>query len=84
MEQGRPGVVAVSAQANGKASLVVAVNGAARQQGLSAADLVRGALSGKGGGSDDLAQGGGLPAEEAPRLLAAVEDLVAQRVTTPE
>jgi alanyl-tRNA synthetase len=84
MEQGRPGVVAVSTQANGKASLVVALNGAARQQGLSAADLVRGALSGKGGGSDDLAQGGGLPAEEAPRLLGAVEELVARRVTRPE
>jgi alanyl-tRNA synthetase len=63
---------------------VVALNGAARRQGLSAAELVRGALSGKGGGSDDLAQGGGLPAEEAPRLLSAVEELVARRVTRPE
>ncbi|HEY0357595.1 MAG TPA: alanine--tRNA ligase [Mycobacteriales bacterium] len=84
LDQDRPGVVAVSAQANGKASLVVALNGAARRQGLSAAELVRGALSGKGGGSDDLAQGGGLPAEEAPRLLSAVEELVARRVTRPE
>jgi alanyl-tRNA synthetase len=82
MDRGRPGVVAVSARAGGKASLVVALNGPAREWKLSAAQLVRGALAGKGGGSDDLAQGGGVPAEEAPRLLAAVEELVAQRVTS--
>jgi alanyl-tRNA synthetase len=81
MDRGRPGVVAVSARANGKASLVVAINGPAREQGISAAELVRGALSGKGGGSDDLAQGGGLPADEAPRLLSAVEELVGRRST---
>ena len=69
----RPAVVAVTSRANGKASLVVAVNAAARSRGLSAADLVKGALSGRGGGNTDLAQGGGLPAEEAPKLLAAVE-----------
>jgi alanyl-tRNA synthetase len=38
---------------------------------------VKGALSGRGGGNADLAQGGGLPASEAPRLLAAVESAVA-------
>ena len=47
----RPAVVAVTARAGGKASLVVAVNGAARDRGLSAATLVKGALSGRGGGS---------------------------------
>jgi alanyl-tRNA synthetase len=61
---------------------VVALNGPAREWGLSAADLVRGALSGKGGGSADLAQGGGLPADQAPGLLAAVEELVAKTVTS--
>ncbi|MGH3682343.1 MAG: DHHA1 domain-containing protein, partial [Natronosporangium sp.] len=70
----RPGVVAVAARAGGKASLVVAVNAAARERGLSAGDLVKGALSGRGGGSPELAQGGGVPAAEAPRLLAAVRD----------
>jgi alanyl-tRNA synthetase len=69
----RPAVVAVASRAGGKASLVVAVNGAARERGLSAATLVKSALSGRGGGSADLAQGGGVPAAEAPRLLAAVE-----------
>jgi alanyl-tRNA synthetase len=72
----RPGVVAVTARANGKASLVVATNAAARDRGLSAAALVKGALSGRGGGSPELAQGGGLPAGEATALLAAVEKAI--------
>jgi alanyl-tRNA synthetase len=73
----RPAVVAVTARSGGKASLVVAVNGPARTRGVSATDLVKGALSGRGGGSAELAQGGGVPAAEAPTLLAAIEKLVA-------
>jgi alanyl-tRNA synthetase len=69
----RPAVVAVTARAGGKASLVVGLNAAAKGRGLSAGDLVKGALSGRGGGNADLAQGGGVPAAEAPNLLAAVE-----------
>ncbi|MGA8115747.1 MAG: alanine--tRNA ligase [Actinocatenispora sp.] len=76
LDAGRPGVVGVAAQAGGKASLVVAVNGAARTAGLSAKDLVKAALSGRGGGSDDLAQGGGVGADQAPGLLTALEELV--------
>src|SRR6266508_3172602 len=75
---GRPGVVAVAARSGGKASLVVAVNPAARERGLSATDLVKGALSGRGGGSPELAQGGGLPADEAPRLLGAIAKALAE------
>jgi alanyl-tRNA synthetase len=71
--QNRPAVVAVASRAGGKASLVVAVNPAARERGLAAGELVKGALSGRGGGSADLAQGGGVPADQAPALLAAVE-----------
>jgi alanyl-tRNA synthetase len=69
----RPAVVAVTARSGGKASLIVAVNGAAKARGASAAELVKGALSGRGGGNADLAQGGGVPADQAPALLAAVE-----------
>jgi alanyl-tRNA synthetase len=72
----RPAVVAVAARSNGKASLIVALNSAAKGRGLSAADLVKGALSGRGGGNADLAQGGGLPADQVPALLAAVEKAV--------
>jgi alanyl-tRNA synthetase len=73
----RPAVVAVAARSAGKASLVVALNAAAKQRGLSAADLVKGALSGRGGGNAELAQGGGVPATEAPALLTAVEKALA-------
>jgi alanyl-tRNA synthetase len=74
----RPAVVAVAARANGKASLIVAVNAAAKGRGLSASDLVKGALSGRGGGNADLAQGGGVPADQVPALLAAVEKAVGE------
>jgi alanyl-tRNA synthetase len=73
IDPSRPAVVAVASRTGGKASLVVAVNGAGRARGLSAADLVKGALSGRGGGSPELAQGGGAPADQVPALLAAVE-----------
>jgi alanyl-tRNA synthetase len=76
IDAARPAVVAVAARANGKASLIVAVNAAAKGSGLSAADLVKGALSGRGGGNADLAQGGGLPADQVPVLLALVEKAV--------
>jgi alanyl-tRNA synthetase len=74
LDPARPSVVAVAVRAGGKASLVVAVSAAARQRDLSAADLVKRALAGRGGGSAELAQGGGVPATEAPALLAAVRD----------
>jgi alanyl-tRNA synthetase len=78
IDSARPAVVAVAARANGKASLIVAVNPAAKGRGLSAADLVKGALSGRGGGNADLAQGGGVPADQVPVLLAAVEKAVGE------
>ncbi len=77
IDAARPAVVAVAARSDGKASLVVAANAAAKGRGLSAADLVKGALSGRGGGNADLAQGGGVPAAEAANLLAAVEKAIA-------
>jgi alanyl-tRNA synthetase len=80
LSPGRAGVVAVASRANGKASLVVAVNQAAREVKVTAGALVRGALSGRGGGSDELAQGGGVDAAQAPVLLAAIEELVARAV----
>ncbi|GLY07482.1 MULTISPECIES: alanine--tRNA ligase [Actinoplanes] len=72
----RPAVVAVTARANGKASLIVAINSAARERGLAASDLVKAALSGRGGGNADLAQGGGVPAGDAAKLLGAIEKAI--------
>ncbi|MEV6852080.1 alanine--tRNA ligase [Actinoplanes sp. NPDC051411] len=78
IDAGRPAVVTVAARANGKASLTVAINDAAIGRGLSAADLVRHALSGRGGGNTEIAQGGGIPADQVPVLLATVEKAVAE------
>ncbi|WP_433365636.1 alanine--tRNA ligase [Actinoplanes sp. CA-142083] len=76
IDSARPAVVAVASRANGKASLVVALNSSAIGRGISAADLVKGALSGRGGGNKELAQGGGVPADQVAALLAAVEKAV--------
>nr|MDT0658180.1 alanine--tRNA ligase [Micromonospora sp. DSM 115978] len=73
----RPGLVVMAGLAGSKASLVVAVNRAGVERGLAAVELVKAALRGRGGGSAALAQGGGVPAEQAPELLATVERLVA-------
>jgi alanyl-tRNA synthetase len=80
IDPARPAVVAVASRANGKASLTVAINSAAQSCGLSAADLIKDALSGRGGGNADLAQGGGVPDHEVPALLAAVERAIAHSI----
>ena len=55
----------VIGDADGKVSVVAAVNDEARARGLSANELVRAVgplVGGKGGGKDDVAQGGGTDA----------------------
>jgi len=86
----RPLVVAVAARGDGdaggagKAALVVAVNETARGWGHRAGELARiGAeeLGGRGGGKDDVAQGGGPNAERVADALTAVEHFVGKRAT---
>ena len=58
-----------------KPSAIVATNDAARGLGLRAGQLIGvacAALGGKGGGKDDLAQGGGTNPSAAPEAIAAV------------
>ena len=77
----RPGVAAIIGSANGKPSVVVALNDAARGAGISANTLVRAAsevLGGKGGGKDDVAQGGGADASKAPEALTAIRRALAE------
>jgi alanyl-tRNA synthetase len=68
---------------SGKVSVVAAVNDAARDRGLSANALV-GAIGplvgGRGGGKDDLAQGGGSDSSRIDEALGLVRAEVA-RVT---
>ncbi|MFF0598720.1 alanine--tRNA ligase [Streptomyces antibioticus] len=74
---GRPGVVAVGSPAGGdRAVVVTAVNPAGRAAGQDASALVKRLLNGRGGGSPEVAQGGGLPTEELASALAAVPRLI--------
>ncbi len=84
LDQTRPGVVAVAGAAGGRASIVVAVNPVAREWRLSAQEILRSigpAIEGKGGGSDDLAQGGGANPAGVAEALRLVDHHIAERVT---
>ena len=80
---GEPGVAVVIGVADGKVAVVAAVNDAARERGVSANDLVRAVgplVGGKGGGKDDVAQGGGADASRVDEALALVEAEVGRAV----
>ena len=68
-----------------RATLVAAVNDAGRARGLSANDLLREAavaVDGKGGGKDDVAQGGGTNPAGIADALARAEHLVGRVATS--
>jgi alanyl-tRNA synthetase len=74
----RPTVVLVAAGGE-RATLVAAVNDAGRARGLSANAVLREAavaVDGKGGGKDDVAQGGGTKPAGIPDALARARELV--------
>jgi alanyl-tRNA synthetase len=80
----RAAVVAVGAVIEGKANLVVALNDQARAWGHKAGELVLTGcqlLGGRGGGKDDVAQGGGPAGERLAEALTAVEHFVGARAT---
>ncbi|HAM45634.1 MAG TPA: alanine--tRNA ligase [Propionibacteriaceae bacterium] len=75
-----PGVVALIGGEATKPVLIVAVSAAARAAGVKAGALVgvgAPALGGRGGGRDDLAQGGGSDAHAAPAALTAIRAALA-------
>jgi len=70
----RPGVVMATGVTGGRPTVVVAVNDAGRSRSLKAGALVlaaAGALGGRGGGRDDVAQGGGAPLGDHPQEIVA-------------
>ena len=72
-----PAVVALTATVSERPIVLVATNQAARDAGAKAGALVSvaaGALGGRGGGKDDLAQGGGADASATPAALAVIAD----------
>ena len=83
LAEGRPGVVVVVGAADGKASVVAATNDEARARGVSANALVSAVgplVGGKGGGKDDVAQGGGTDTTRIDEALAMVATEVARAV----
>jgi len=75
----RPGVVALIG-GDAKPALIVATTATARELGAKAGALVgvgAAALGGRGGGRDDLAQGGGANADAPPAALAAISAALA-------
>ena len=84
MSNDKPAVVAMLSVNDGKPGLVIALNDTAREWRLKAGDLVRIAaekLGGRGGGKDDVAQGGGTDPAGADEALAAIEHTVGHLVT---
>jgi alanyl-tRNA synthetase len=73
-------VVTAIGVSDGRPTVVVAVSDAGRARGLRAGQLVlaaAGALGGRGGGRDDVAQGGGAPlGDRADEAVAAAFDAV--------
>jgi alanyl-tRNA synthetase len=78
---GEPGAVVIIGQESGKVSVVAAVNDAARERGLSANELVRAigpVVGGRGGGKDDLAQGGGSDPSRIDEALGLARSEIAR------
>ena len=78
-----PAVVAVVGGSADKPSVVVVTTEGARHRGLRAGDLVRAAsevLGGRGGGKDDIAQGGGVDGSRTGDALSAVEQAVSHHL----
>ncbi|WP_248581385.1 alanine--tRNA ligase [Nocardioides sp. InS609-2] len=81
LDASRPGAVVIAGVADGKVSVVAAVNDAGRARGVTANDLVRAVgqlVGGKGGGKDDVAQGGGSDVSRVDEALALVATEVAR------
>jgi len=82
MPADRPAAVLVIGIQDGKPALVAAVNEAGQSAGVSANVLLRAAaelVGGKGGGKDDVAQGGGSDASRATEAIEAARAVLAAR-----
>jgi alanyl-tRNA synthetase len=81
LPQDQGGAVVIIGAADGKVSVVAAVNDVGRARGVSANDLVGAVgplVGGRGGGKDDVAQGGGTDASRIDEALAAARATVAR------
>ena len=81
VSQELPGAAVLVGVKDGKVSVVAATNDLARERGVKANDLLAAVMplvQGRGGGRDDVAQGGGSDATRVDEALAAVRAAVAQ------
>jgi len=81
----QPAVVALVGGGVDKPSIVVVTTAGARDRKLKAGDLVRAGsetLGGRGGGKDDIAQGGGSDGSQAQAALTAVEHAIGHVLQT--
>ena len=82
LDQSRPGVVVLLGVEGEKVAVLAAVNEAARERGISANQLIRAVgplVGGKGGGKDDMAQGGGTDITGVDAAVALVAGEVAKQ-----
>lgn len=81
--ESEPSVVALAGESDSRAALVVATNAAAREAGIKAGALLRdaaAAMNGRGGGKDNLAQGGGGEPSLVPVALETITAALRARV----
>jgi len=79
----RPAAVLLASVSEGKVALIGATNAPARALGVSAADLLSAAVAavdGRGGGRDDMAQGGGTDPSGIPDAFQRAERAIAAAV----
>ncbi len=80
LSQEQPGAAVLIGVKDGKVSVVVATNDRARDRGVKANELLAAVMpfvGGRGGGKDDVAQGGGADASRVDEALAAATAAVA-------
>ena len=81
LSQEQPGAAVLIGVKDGKVAVVAATNDRARERGVKANDVLAAVMplvGGRGGGKDDVAQGGGTDASRIDEALAAAGAAVAQ------
>jgi alanyl-tRNA synthetase len=81
VSQEQPGAAVLIGVKDGKVAVVAATNDRARERGVKANDVLAAVMplvEGRGGGKDDVAQGGGSDASRIDEALAAARAAVAQ------
>jgi alanyl-tRNA synthetase len=83
LSQEQPGAAVLVGVKDGKVAVVAATNDRARERGVKANDVLAAVMplvDGRGGGKDDVAQGGGTDASRIDEALSAVRAAIAQAV----